>query len=327
MPTQHSASTAPPPADLERTLEAIAETPPAPPMPSVPLRLRLKTSPLLWRLLPRRALIARATRNAERIWQTSPEDRENALGAIERIVAGTPRADALEQLAREYLVERQVDHVLFWRPWKAASIDPRSTARVREAVGANRGVVLSICHTGPFHLTSTALASIGCAPYVVSGPWYFEQPSHDYWGRRLARWRKGARCRLVLSTRSFPTLKALVERGETVMLYFDLPGPRETRFLGKSAMLADGTARLASETGAIVLPLRIRRAGEEAWLDVAEPLDALDFAGVEELHVALAQLHERWILESPAAMNDPRETGWGQGARPDAWVRPERATA
>jgi hypothetical protein len=327
MSTQQSPTTAQPDQDMDRTLEALDRIPAAPRMPSVDLRLRVKTSPALWRLLPQRPLIARAIHNAQRIWETSPEDREDALGAIDAIVGSTAQAEAREEIARGYVVERQVDNVLFWRPWKTPSLDPLSTARIRDAMSTGRGVVLSVCHTGPFHLIPKALASVGCAPYVVAGPWYFEQPSHDYWGRRLARWHKGARCRLVLSSGSFPALKALVERGKTVMIYFDLPGSRETGFLGKTATLADGTARLASDTEAIVLALRVRRAGEAVWLDVAEPLDARELADVDELHAALAKIHERWILEYPAAMNDPREFGWGQGARPDAWVRPERVAA
>jgi len=327
MPAQQSSTTAQPDPDMDRALQAVEQIPAPPRMPSVGFRLRIKTSPALWRMLPQRPLIARAIHNAQRTWETSPEDREDALGAIDAIVGATAQADAREQLARAYVVERQVDHVLFWRPWRTPSLDPRSTARVRDAVRADRGVVLSVCHTGPFHLISKALISVGCSPYVVSGPWYFEQPSHDYWGRRLARWRKGAKCRLVRSPRSFPLLKALVERGDSVMIYFDQPGARETSYLGKTATLADGTARLATDTGALVLPLRIRRSGEAVWLDVADPLDARDFADAGELHAALAKLHEHWILENPAAMNDPRDIGWGKGARPDAWVRLERVAA
>jgi lauroyl/myristoyl acyltransferase len=244
-----------------------------------------------------------------------------------RIVTGKPQAGALEKLAREYVTEREVHNVLFWRPWKAPRLDEQSSAHVRRAVECERGVVLSVSHVGPFHLIPGAFARGDRGLYAVSGSWYFETPSHDYWGRRLARWRKGAQGRRVLSTRSFPLLKTLLERGQSVLIYFDLPGPRETLFLGKRAMLADGSARLACEADAIVLPLRIRRAGETVWLDAAAPLDPRGFADVGELHVALADLHERWILEFPAAMDDPSEFGWGQGARPDAWVRPERVAA
>jgi lauroyl/myristoyl acyltransferase len=114
----------------------------------------------------------------------------------------------------------------------------------------------------------------------------------------------------------------VLERGDVVFLFFDMPGSHQTHFLGKPAMLADGTARLAFGTDAIVLPLRSRSAGHRVSLDVGAPLDPHDFADVSELHAALAGLHERWILESPQAMADPRSFGWGAGATPREWSRP-----
>jgi hypothetical protein len=107
-----------------------------------------------------------------------------------------------------------------------------------------------------------------------------------------------------------------------VFVFFDLPGPRQTRFLGKPAMLAEGTAQLSVRTGAPVLPVRARREGHEVWVEATAPLDPNDYAGADQLHEALAQVHERWILENPAAMEDPREIGWQDGATPEAWLAP-----
>ena len=127
---------------------------------------------------------------------------------------------------------------------------------------------------------------------------------------------------MILSTGSFPILSALLKRGEVVFLFFDMPGSHETRFLGKTAMLADGTARLAVQTDAVVLPLRSRSSGHRVSLDAGAPLDPREYADADELHSALAHRHERWILESPAAMADPRTFGWGAGATPQGWSRP-----
>jgi len=87
-------------------------------------------------------------------------------------------------------------------------------------------------------------------------------------------------------------------------------------------MLADGSARLAFEADALIVPLRARRAGHRVWVDIGTPLDPREFSGVEALHDALAVLHERWILEDPAAMADPNSFGWDHGAGPHAWIRP-----
>ena len=108
-----------------------------------------------------------------------------------------------------------------------------------------------------------------------------------------------------------------------MLVYFDMPGRRETRFLGKPATLADGSARLSVEADVPILPVRARRVGHRAWLDVAAPLDPRDFADVGDLHDAMAAVHESWILEFPAAMADPRGFGWADGATADAWTRPE----
>ena len=89
-------------------------------------------------------------------------------------------------------------------------------------------------------------------------------------------------------------------------------------------MLRDGTARLAVETGAIVLPQRVRREGTHVAVDYFDALDPRDFAGPDELHEALARVHERLVLDDPARVQDPIVTGWGDCARPDGWSRPPR---
>jgi lauroyl/myristoyl acyltransferase len=199
-------------------------------------------------------------------------------------------------------------------------------ALLHDALGQDRGVLLSLCHFGQYHrATTSGFWSVDRVAYAVAGRSLFEKPTADYSGRYLARWLKLMTCPLVPSDRSFLLLQALLEQGEMVVLYFDRPGPHETRFLGKTATLADGTARLAFETDALVLPLRARRVGYRGCLDVGAPLDPQNFAGVDELHDSLAALHETWILEHPEAMRDPRSFGWGQWATADSWIRPKSA--
>ena len=104
-----------------------------------------------------------------------------------------------------------------------------------------------------------------------------------------------------------------------------MPGRRGTHFLGKPAMLADGTARLALQADALVLPMRTRRAGATVWLDVDAAFDPRDFPSVQALHDALAAHHERSILEFPPAMEAPSTFGWDDGATAQGWIRPEPA--
>jgi len=295
-------------------------------MPPANLRTRVKTSPWLRRLLPTRLVFKMAVRRGRARWEQSPEDRENAVAAMETIVAGTPRAHELIELARAHLIEGVVDQALFWQPWRKLSLDAQSMARLHDALGQGRGVLLSLTHTGQYHrATTSGFWSVERVAYVIVGRSFFEKPTAGYAGRYLARWRKLLQSPLVPSDGSFPVLQALLERGEIVLLHFDRPGPHETRFLGKTATLADGTARLALQTNALVLPIRARRLGYRGRLDVGAPLDPQDFAGVDELHNRLASLHEAWILEYPQSMRDPRSFGWGEWATAESWIRPKSA--
>jgi lauroyl/myristoyl acyltransferase len=309
--------------DLTDLLDAAERVPVVPRMPPADLAIRIKTSPWLRQMMPTGLLVRRAEHRGEHLWKTSPVERDDALATMESIIGATSHAQKLTEIAKQYLIERQASRTLFWQPWRTPRIDAASEARLRSMLTGSRAVIQSACHQGPYHCTSLATLSLGYNPYVVAGDWYFEPPSHDLWGRRLARWRKGSPARLVNARGSFPVLRILLERGECVLLYYDMPGRRTTSFLGKSVSLADGTSRLAMETDALVLPVRVRRAGQAVWLDAGAALDARDFADVEDLHRALARFHERWILEYPARMDDPNRFGWQGSATRDTWDRPE----
>lgn len=307
-------------AELLADAERIA---PYPRMPPAPLGVRLKTSLWLRRLMPTSVVVRRAERRGRLLWDESDWDREDSLQAMEAIVGASARAGELTELAKAHLIEREVEKALFWQPWRTPRIDPQSLERLRSALDGDRPVLMSACHQGPYHRTSLLALRMGYKPYVVAGAWYFQEPSHDYWGRRLARWRKAARVNLVKSRGSFPVLKALLEKGESVLLYYDMPGRRESRFLGKPATLADGIARLATDTGAIVLPVRMLREGHHTRLEVGEPIDGRLVSDVGELHRRLGSVLERWIMEFPPRMDDPRKFGWKDGARAAEWVHPD----
>ncbi len=305
----------------ERALLAELSKPPAhTAMPPAALGTRLKTAALPHLLIPARFAVRREEARARAMAREHGEEYRWALETMSLLLTGTPREAEIETLARDHVVERHAHRALFWqRPWRART-DPQSAALMAKALAGDRGVVLSACHQGPYSRLDLAGPFKARTTFLVPGEWYFEEPSHDLWGRRLVRWRNGMRSRAVRARGSFRIVQALLEAGEPVFLFFDLPGPRQTPFLGKPAMMAEGTAQLAMRTGALVLPVRARRAGHEVWVQAAPALDPRTIGGEDRLHEALAALHESWILEDPAAMDDPREFGWGDGATPQAWL-------
>jgi lauroyl/myristoyl acyltransferase len=295
-------------------------------MPPAPIRIRLRTSTVLRRPIPNALAVARAERKAARLWREHEPTRRSALETMRAIVTGTHREPEAEALAERQVVEAEAWDALFWQPWRTPSIMEGSRERLLDARSRERGLILSGSHLGPFFLNSPALVGAGVVPYVVVGNWFYEEPTRDLWGRRTARWRIGLPEIPVVRPRgSYATLAELLRMGLATSIYFDLPGPHETRFLGKPAMLVDGTARLAFETGAMVIPQRARRDGARVKVEYLEALDPRDFSGPGELHDALALVHERLILDEPAALQDPVLTGWKDCARPERWSRPARA--
>lgn len=314
--------------DLEERLAAARAPIGARAMPRAPWRIQLKTAVPLRRLLPTRAVVSLAAARAQRRWRQSPGEREDAIAMMQAIVGSTPRAGEATELARRHAIEDAKVKALFWQPWKLARTTPESTVNVEAALASGRGILLSSCHVGPMFLHVSAFSSRGCIVYAVSAPWFFQTPSPDYWGRRLARWWNefGARNeRLVYSVGGFPVALRLLEEKEMVLVYFDMPGSRRTHFLGKPVMLASGTSQLAFKSGALVLPIRARLVGTRAWTDVAAPIDAREFPDADALHDAVAAVHERWILERPHTLEDPNRPGaWEGGAGAAEWARPAR---
>jgi lauroyl/myristoyl acyltransferase len=221
---------------------------------------------------------------------------------------------------------------LFWQPPRDARIDRESSAHLRSAVMSGRGVLLSACHVGPWFDLATPVTSNGRLVYAVFGDWFFEAPTPNLWGRRLVHWQRKSAARelerVIPASRSFVVIRDLLEAGEVVQSFFDMPGPHVTNFLGKPVMLADGTARLAIDADAVVLPARSRRVGHRSYTDFAAPLDARDFDGADQLHERLAAIHSGLILEVAETLEDPRRDGaWETGATAEAWISPRHDAA
>ena len=320
-----------PPLDAAQALTSARAPVARSPLPRASLRVMLGTSRAVRRPLPLRAVVRRAERRGRELWDSDPDERRRALAAMDAIVGGTSRAGEVEALARQHVIEGKVHEAFFWQPWTAPQMDATSTARVRLALASGRGTLLSTSHMGPYLHGLSALSALGRTIYSVAGPWAFETPTPGRWGRRVARRRTEARERgerLVFSIGSFEVIEKLLEQGELLSVYFSVPGHRVTRFLGKPVMLASGTARLSFLAGAPILPMRVRRDRHDLWLDVGAALEPRDYGDVEELHDALAAVHEAWMLELPATAEDPnREGSWERSATAEGWTRDEREPA
>jgi hypothetical protein len=257
-----------------------------------------------------------------------PEALAAARVTTEKIVAGTHRAGDVEAIARRRLIEARVRQAVFWRRhWTRDRVIGEDN--IQAALASGRPVLLTFCHLAAFEGTFAPIAAAGRATYLPLASWFLDPPGDNPWGYRLAHWRRAfaeIKGRVVLMPGTFDVLHALLERGEIVMVAFDSPGKTETQFLGKPVMLASGSARLAHQTGALILPVRRLRRGLRVAVEYGEPIDSRTYEDADSLHVTLANLHTGWILDQPEALEDPsREGFWEDDALPTGWTRPVRA--
>lgn len=258
----------------------------------------------------------------------APNELAEARIVTEAIVAGTPLASQVEAVARRRLVEERVREAAFWRSrWDRDKV--RNLAALQAALGETRGLILSFSHMGSFHGTFAPVwTDAHRLTYVVTDTWFLEPPDDSGWGLRVEHWRRGLAGiggRIVTRPGTFDTLHALLERGDVVMLAFDMPGSMKMQFLGKEIQLASGAATIALQTGVPILPVRRARRGLRLEVEYGFPIDPRQHQDAQSLQAALAAQHERWILERPAALEDPRRPGaWEDGAQKTGWSRPER---
>lgn len=249
---------------------------------------------------------------ARRSWAGSPERRERARAAV-LTAAGrdVPRAE-LDRLARRHMLEAQFRTGLLRRPWQQPG-RWRGREHLERAAAAGRGVVVSYCHLGPVAGMAVSVARVSPRPCAVAGAWMFHEsgdPAADDLGRR---WRLALEAGGVTPIRAdggFGQAAAALRAGRVVTIAFDAPGSRTTRFLGREVGLASGTARLAFETGAVVVPVTRLRQGWRT-LSIGHPaLDPSDHETVDLLHDSLARTHSRLIAERPSDLEDPHRAGW-----------------
>jgi lauroyl/myristoyl acyltransferase len=272
-----------------------------------------------------RVALARAATRGRRTWR-DPAVRAAARASAEAIAGPGPRVD---RIARRHLATSAAREALIHRPEIQALVRLLGTEHLDSARASGRGVIVSHVHWGPFPGYSGTLASLVPGMPIVVGSWLLIDQPDPVAGPRQRAWRANLErsgARLIGADGSYDELERLLRAGETTFIAFDLPGRHETRFLGRPAMLASGSARLASATDALVVPGERRMHRGLPVQEFFPALDPRDHAGWQGLHQALADLYSARVRTDPAWLEDPRRGGaWEDGATADGWRLPQPA--
>jgi hypothetical protein len=274
------------------------------------------------RVLAARLALARAAARGRREWH-EPGRREAARATAKALGAHGPGVD---RLARKHLVATSVRDRWILAPEVNRRLPARGLEHLRAALATGRGVIVTHCHWGPFPGIMGTVAAYSPGAHLVVGSWMFETAPNPVLERRRAAWLsmyEQESATLIPAPGSYRRIAGLLGDGAVVATTFDMPGREETRFLGKPVMLASGTARLAAETGALVVPAyRVLR--RYLPMTVFEPaIDAGLYRDWRALHGVLAAHHSARICTDRAALEDPRRGGaWHTGAECEAWRLP-----
>ena len=261
------------------------------------------------RRIPARVAVAVAVARGRADWR-DPQARERARAAIEAIVGHVPEREAL---ARAHLIESAVREELIWRPSHLDGAPFAGREHVEHALASGRGVIASFVHSGPFPGIARSLAEVSPSVHAVAADWAFVTSTDDAAGRRRAQWRAildAAGVSLINAHGSYDAVAAVLRDGGLVVIAFDMSGGQQTTFSGRRVALASGTARLAFETRALVVPIWRARDRWRVRTIAAPAVDPAAHASWHDLHTALAAIHSRWILARPAALEDPCRPGW-----------------
>jgi lauroyl/myristoyl acyltransferase len=242
-----------------------------------------------------------------------------AMASMEAVVGGTPAEADLPRLARGHIAARARGWELTWRPWELERIPIRDVSRIHQARATGRGLMFSKSHLGPV----AAWVPLGrlLRPLLLpADEWLLDAPTPGHDGYRVEQRRKifhDAGIELIHAQGSAMAMYKVLSRGGAVLLSMDMPGGRRTQFLNKPVDLVDGTAQLAVKTDALVLPAALMPLGRRWEIQIGEALDPREFSSPDELHLALATIHEELIMRAPEHLENPLWR-WARATR-DGW--------
>jgi lauroyl/myristoyl acyltransferase len=242
--------------------------------------VRLYGSRAFHRIVPTAVAVRLAELRGRLEWHVSAERRVQATRAVQSMRVS---ADACETraLARRRVVEEAVRAELEWRPWIWRNVDVEGAEHLHSARRLQDGrLIVASVHLGPYVCLAHVVAAQGLRPHLTHGNWTSAPALH---GRR-GRWtfqqmqsleEQGGR--FVPRGRSYRSLVALLERGETCMFALDVRGREQLRLAGRPVRVRRGVATLARTTHAPIVPGLVFRDGSRPKAVFFPPLDPRDF--------------------------------------------------
>ncbi|WP_341924189.1 hypothetical protein [Nocardioides psychrotolerans] len=255
------------------------------------------------------ALVPAITRARTRRKLTSETAVSKARAEMEFLI-GAIRPGDVERATRAYVERDVMRSELRYHPRLIGRQPVTNLEALERARATGRGVVLSFLHHGHYEGAMASLAWAGSPLGMLvsddmlapEAPTFLRQ--HIRVGRRDGNWTMPASSGMAGS-------KAVLERGEVLAVATDVPGRSPLTFLGAQRLGSSGAARMALDTGALVVMLFARCAADGTLsIELSEPIEPGDFADPHQLLLHLLAAHEAPVLAWPEGYHQPR-LRWG----------------
>lgn len=273
------------------------------------LRLRVFAKPAVHRLAPRQVGDAYAKWRMNRWWGADPRARSDARDQMEVVLGCAGGQPDLEAHGRRYMYETLRRDEMAFRPWLTTAMPVERLHILQEAYAEGRGVILNFMHHGQYGGVFPSVGRHGIPIHIVGDKWYQTVPKSSWAGLRarqhIATVLSHGVQPLLATAGAFATMCDKLRAGDVVAISSDLPGSTPTTFLGRPVLAASGAARLAVETGALIVPVTAWRGGKIQTVRVEDPLPTDATMDASTILAAIFRSHEAAILEWPEALERP----------------------
>jgi hypothetical protein len=228
----------------------------------------------LQRAVPAAVGVGAAAAYARAAWLAQRPARGRALAWARTVLGPAASDDDVRRLARRHLIEWTAGSELEWRPWLGRGMRVDGFEHVDAALRDGRGAIVGLPHFGPQLLMIHALCARGIKPYLVAAGRRtgLLHGADGSWREFQRRHREAAGCRTIWPGGAFPVARELLERGELIVVAWDIRGDHGAELLGRPIHLRAGAARLAAATGAALLPGLVWRERARPRARIGPPL-------------------------------------------------------
>lgn len=223
---------------------------------------------------------------------------------------GAVRPDDVARATQAYVERDVMRSELRYHPRLIGRQPVTNLESLTKARASGRGVVVSFLHHGHYEGAVASLAWAGEPLTMLVSDDMLADDAPTFLRQHVRAGRVHGN-RTLAASAGMPAIKSLIQTGEPLAVATDVPGRSPLTFLGAQRLGSSGAARMAMDTGALVIMLFARCAPDGTLsVELTDPIEPSDFVDPHSLLLHLLEAHEKPVLAWPEGYHQPR-LRWG----------------